>query len=165
MSQDQSQTNTADEKPTTAEAAKEAAAELAGTTPETASTAEQPETPDATDTGSQDEAEETTGDGEDDAQQQPAGGGKQRVVDGLRAAGDRVRSLADGDGVVGDLAGKASQGIKQASEWVADRDPQAMLTEAKSFARRKPWVTAGVAAVALMLANKATRAFTGGSKR
>ena len=82
-----------------------------------------------------------------------------------RAAGDKVAALSDTDGVVGDVAEKVSEGLTHASEWVAGRDPESMLTEAKSFAKRKPWVTAGIAVGALLVLNRITRALTGGGRR
>ncbi|MBO3662818.1 hypothetical protein [Microbacterium stercoris] len=94
-----------------------------------------------------------------------AGGAQHAVADGLRAAGDKVAALSDTDGVVGDVAEKVSEGLTHASEWVAGRDPESMLTEAKSFAKRKPWVTAGIAVGALLVLNRITRALTGGGRR
>ena len=94
-----------------------------------------------------------------------AGSAKAAVADGLRTAGDKVGALADTEGVVGDVAEKVSEGLTHASEWVAQRDPEAMLTEAKSFAKRKPWLVAGIAVRALVVLNGLTRALTGGRRR
>ncbi|MER7797454.1 hypothetical protein [Microbacterium sp. NPDC096154] len=82
------------------------------------------------------------------------------VADGLRTVGEKVSALAEGDGVVSGLAGKAAAGLNQASSWVADSDPEAMLTQAKSMARRKPWVAAAGVIGLLMVA----RRITGGKK-
>lgn len=165
MSQDQSPTGTtgaAGENPTTAQAAKKAAAKVAGAagaaTDEAAAEAE------AKVEEAKDRAREAAANAED-AAKHGAATGQHKVADGLRTAGDKVASLAEGEGVVSDLAGKASDGLKQASEWVSTRDPDAMMTQAKSFARRKPWVVAGIAAVALVVLNKITRSLTGGSKK
>ena len=94
-----------------------------------------------------------------------AGTAQNAVADGLRTAGDKLGSLGENEGVVGDLAEKASEGLAHASEWVAKRDPDAMLTDVKTFAKRKPWVAAGIAVGALMVLNRITRALTGGSKK
>lgn len=90
---------------------------------------------------------------------------QQKVAEGLRTVGEKVASLAGGEGVVGGIAGKASEGLKHASDWVSEQDAGAMLTESKSFVRRKPWVAAAIGVGALMMLNKLTRAITGGGKR
>ncbi|GAB3274935.1 hypothetical protein B5M43_003490 [Microbacterium sp. MEC084] len=169
MSQDQGQTHTggADTTaPTTAEEAKQAAAETTGTAraEAEASGASAREEAAATVEEAKERAAEAAAKAEDELTDQAATG-QHKVAEGLRTAGDKVGSLSQKEGVVGDLAGKASEGLKQASDWVSQRDPETMMTEAKSFAKRKPWVVAAIGAVALMVLNRLTRAATGGRKK
>ncbi|WP_203137028.1 hypothetical protein [Microbacterium sp. JZ31] len=86
---------------------------------------------------------------------------QQKVADGLRTAGEKVESLAPADGVAKEIADKASAGLKQAGDWVSERDAGAMLTDAKSFVKRKPWAATAIGVGALVL----LRTLTGGKGR
>lgn len=168
MSQDQGYTPTggADTStPTTAEEAKQAAAEAAGTTradTEQAGAAAREEAA-ATVEEAKERAQEAADSAQDAAENVASAASHQanasqlKIAEGLRTAGDKVGSLAEGEGVVSDLAGKASQGLKQAGDWVSERDPEAMLTEAKTYAKNKPWVVAAAGGVALLLLRAMTR--------
>ncbi|GAB2509752.1 hypothetical protein GCM10027064_03920 [Microbacterium petrolearium] len=160
MSQEQNPASTpgAKKTPSTVDAAKEAAAEVAGAASAEAAAASEDAAAKAEEVKEQ--ASETAAKAEAGMKDQAATG-QHRVAEGLRAAGDKVGSLAEGEGVVSGVAGKASQGLKQASEWVSNRDPDTMLTRAKSFARRKPWVVAGIGAAALLVLNTLRKAVSG----
>lgn len=168
MSQEYGQTHTggADATPTTADEAKQAAAEATGAARAETEASGASAREDAAATV--EEAKERAADAAAKAEAELQDGGaapQHAVADGLRTAGEKIGSFAKGEGMVSDLAGKASAGLGQASEWVSQRDPEAMLTEAKSFARRKPWVVAAAGAVALMVLNRLTRAATGSKRK
>jgi ElaB/YqjD/DUF883 family membrane-anchored ribosome-binding protein len=166
MSQNETSSADTGAKPTTATGAKEAAAAAAGTTtPDETSTtpASDTSTTGASAVGAGDPVGDTSSSSEQYLTEPNAA--QQKVAEGLRTAGEKVASLAGSEGVVGDIAGKASDGLKHASDWVSEQDAGAMLTETKSFVRRKPWVAAAIGVGALMVLNKLTRAITGGGKR
>ncbi|GGH42561.1 hypothetical protein [Microbacterium album] len=157
MRQDPSNTNAEgvdNSAPTTAEAAKEAAAEVAGAAREKAKAAsEQAES--ATDEA-KDRIQDAgaTADGELKDRLET---GQGRVAGGLRTAGEKLGAMAPEDGVARDLADKASAGLNQASSWVSGKDASAMVDEAKSFVRRKPWVAAAGAVAGLFLLSRIAR--------
>lgn len=166
MSQNETSSADTGAKPTTATGAKKAAAAAAGTTtPDETSTtpASDTSTTGASAAGAGDPVGDTSSSSEQYLTEPNAA--QQKVAEGLRTAGEKVASLGGGEGVVGDIAGKASEGLKHASDWVSEQDAGAMLTETKSFVRRKPWVAAAIGVGALMVLNKLTRAITGGGKR
>ncbi|MFL0411615.1 hypothetical protein ACH0AH_10610 [Microbacterium paludicola] len=166
MSQNETSSADTGAKPTTATGAKKAAAAAAGTTtPDETSTtpASDTSTTGASAAGAGDPVGDTSSSSEQYLTEPNAA--QQKVAEGLRTAGEKVASLAGSEGVVGDIAGKASDGLKHVSDWVSEQDAGAMLTETKSFVRRKPWVAAAIGVGALMVLNKLTRAITGGGKR
>ncbi|MBF0815993.1 hypothetical protein E4U02_06195 [Microbacterium paludicola] len=166
MSQNETSSADTGAKPTTATGAKKAAAAAAGTTtPDETSTtpASDTSTTGASAAGAGDPVGDTSSSSEQYLTEPNAA--QQKVAEGLRTAGEKVASLAGSEGVVGDIAGKASEGLKHASDWVSEQDAGAMLTETKSFVRRKPWVAAAIGVGALMVLNKLTRAITSGGKR
>lgn len=90
-----------------------------------------------------------------------AGTQQQRIAVGLRSVSDELGSMAansDGSGVASDLVQQASSRLSAASTWLADRDPSAVLTEIKRYARRKPGTFILVAAVAGAVVGRLTRA-------
>jgi hypothetical protein len=94
-----------------------------------------------------------------------AGTQQQRAAAGLRSMGDELRSLANGEapqssGLATDLVRQASTRVSSAASWIGDRDPEQLLYEVKSFARRRPAVFIGLAAVAGIIAGRLTRALT-----
>ncbi|MFS0867207.1 hypothetical protein AB3M83_07710 [Microbacterium sp. 179-B 1A2 NHS] len=95
-----------------------------------------------------------------------AGQQQQRVASGLRALADELGSMADGSdqqGVGSDLVRQVSAKADEIGSWLGDRDPGSLLTEVKSFARRKPGVFIGVAALAGLAAGRLTRALAQGA--
>jgi vacuolar-type H+-ATPase subunit H len=86
---------------------------------------------------------------------------QQRVADGLRSVGDELASMADKSetpGVAADLVSQVSARLSGAATWIGDRDPGSLLSEVKSYARRKPGVFIAVAALAGLAAGRLTRA-------
>ena len=64
-----------------------------------------------------------------------------RVAVGLRSVSDELDSMtanAENPGLAADLLGQVSTRLSGAASWLGDRDPSAVLSEVKSFARRKP---------------------------
>lgn len=86
---------------------------------------------------------------------------QQRVAVGLRSVSDELGAMAanaDGAGVAGDLVRQVSSRLSAASTWLGDRDPSAVLTEVKRFARRRPGTFILAAAVAGIVVGRLTRA-------
>lgn len=90
---------------------------------------------------------------------------QRRVADGLRSVGGELGTMAQGaDGGVGaDLVRQASSRIEGVAAWIGDRDPGSLLTEVKSYARRKPGTFIAVAALAGIVAGRLTRALSEGA--
>lgn len=86
---------------------------------------------------------------------------QQRIAVGLRSVSDELGSMAanaDGGGVASDLVQQVSSRLSAASTWLGDRDPAAVLTEVKRFARRRPGTFILAAAVAGIVVGRLTRA-------
>jgi hypothetical protein len=86
---------------------------------------------------------------------------QQRIAVGLRSVGDELSSMAassDGSSVAGDLVQQVSGRLSAAATWLGDRDPSAVLTEVKRFARRRPGTFILAAAVAGIVVGRLTRA-------
>ena len=74
-----------------------------------------------------------------------------KLAGGLHAVGDQLKSMAeksDQQGAATDLAHQAAERAHQVAQWLEDRSPADLLTELRSFARRRPgsFLTAAVAA-------------------
>lgn len=91
-----------------------------------------------------------------------AGEQQRRVADGLRSVGGELSSMAENaeGGIGADLVRQASSRIQGVAGWIGDRDPGSLLTEVKSYARRKPGTFIAVAALAGLVAGRLTRALT-----
>jgi hypothetical protein len=86
---------------------------------------------------------------------------QERVASGLRSVGDELSSMADNSdnqGIGADLVRQASSRVAGVASWIGDRDPAALLDEVKSYARRKPGVFIGVAALAGLAIGRLARA-------
>ena len=151
-----------------------AAAEAAANAAETASDGSDDGAPDNGASGEADSSGSGSGDssgsGEAPQDATPESGGsylseptaaQQKVAEGLRTVSEKVESLAPADGVAKEIADKASAGLRQAGDWVSERDAGAMLTDAKSFVKRKPWAAAAIGVGALFL----LRTLTGSKRR
>jgi hypothetical protein len=90
---------------------------------------------------------------------------QERIASGLRSFGDELSTLtrnAESNGLATDLVQQASTRLSAAGEWLADRDPAALLDEVKAFARRRPVVFIAAAAVAGIVVGRLTRALAAG---
>lgn len=86
---------------------------------------------------------------------------QQRVAGGLRSVSDELDSMASsssGTGIAADLVQQVSSRLSAASTWLGDRDPAAVLSEVKRYARRKPGTFILAAAVVGVVAGRLTRA-------
>lgn len=86
---------------------------------------------------------------------------QQRLATGLRSVGDELGSMANsstGTGIAADLVQQASGRVSAAATWLGDRDPGAVLTEVKRYARRKPGTFILAAAIGGVIIGRLTRA-------
>lgn len=92
---------------------------------------------------------------------------QRRVAEGLRAVGGELGTMAansEEGGVGADLVRQVSQKVEGVAGWIGDRDPGALLSEVKSYARAKPGTFIAVAALAGLVAGRLTRALSEGAK-
>jgi ElaB/YqjD/DUF883 family membrane-anchored ribosome-binding protein len=88
-----------------------------------------------------------------------------RLAQGLRSASDELHGMASSStdgGVATDLVRQAAQRLNGAASWLGDRDPGAVLEEVKRYARRRPLVFLGVAALAGVVVGRLTRSIAAG---
>lgn len=84
-----------------------------------------------------------------------------RVAVGLRSVSDELQSMtanADNPGLAADLLGQVAIRLSSAASWLGARDPSSVLSEVKSFARRKPGTFILGAAILGIVAGRLTRA-------
>jgi len=89
-----------------------------------------------------------------------------RVSEGLHALADELSGMArnsEQDGVATDLARQAADRARSAAGWLADRDPGSLLDEVRAFARRKPGTYLALALGAGVVAGRLTRGLTASS--
>jgi hypothetical protein len=88
-----------------------------------------------------------------------------QLAQGLRSASDELHGMAsstsDG-GVATDVVRQAAQRLGGAASWLDARDPGAVLNEVKRYARRRPMVFLGVAALAGVVVGRLTRSLAAG---
>jgi ElaB/YqjD/DUF883 family membrane-anchored ribosome-binding protein len=96
--------------------------------------------------------------------QEQAATQQRRVADGLKSVGGELNSMADNaeGGVASDLVRQASGAVQGVAGWIGDRDPGSLLSEVKSYARRKPGMFIAAAALAGLVAGRLTRALSEG---
>jgi hypothetical protein len=83
-----------------------------------------------------------------------------RAARGLRSLGEELHGMADGagqQGVASDLARQAAERTSALAAWLEDREPGALLDEARDFARRRPMAFLAIAAGAGVLAGRLGR--------
>lgn len=88
---------------------------------------------------------------------------QRRVAEGLRAVGGELGTMAansEDGGVGADIVRQVSQKVEGVAGWIGDRDPGALLSEVKSYARSKPGTFIGIAALAGLVAGRVTRALS-----
>lgn len=92
-----------------------------------------------------------------------AGAQKGKAVEGLRALGGQLQSMASGTdaGPAADLAHQASGKVTQFAEWLEQNDPGTVLDEVRNFARRKPGTFLLGALAAGVVAGRVTRGVQG----
>lgn len=95
-----------------------------------------------------------------------AGAQQHKVAQGLRSLGEELESMAAGSqepGVATDLVRQAAERSSRLAEWLDVRDPGSLLTEVKSFARKRPGTFLALAAGAGILAGRLTRSLSAGA--
>ncbi|QIG38667.1 hypothetical protein G5T42_03515 [Microbacterium sp. 4R-513] len=88
-----------------------------------------------------------------------------KLAQGLRSASDELHSMASSStdgGVATDLVRQAAQRLNGAASWLGDRNPSDVLDEVKRYARRRPVVFLGAAALAGVLVGRLTRSLAAG---
>ena len=86
---------------------------------------------------------------------------QQRLAAGLTSVGDDLGSMAAGSqssGVASDIVQQVSDRVGAAGAWLADRDPAAVFSEVKAFARRRPGVFIAAGVLAGVVVGRLTRA-------
>ena len=88
---------------------------------------------------------------------------QQRAAAGLHSVGDQLTAMAgasDQPGMATDLAQQAGDKAHQFAGWLENRDPGAVLTELRSFARQRPGVFFAIALGAGVVAGRLARGLT-----
>ncbi|GGL85476.1 hypothetical protein GCM10011594_01430 [Nakamurella endophytica] len=91
---------------------------------------------------------------------------QQRLAGGLRTVSDQLRSMAQNSqesGVATDLAHQAAGRIGDIAGWLENRDPQGVLEEVRSFARRRPGAFLAIALGAGVIAGRLARGLKEGT--
>lgn len=89
-----------------------------------------------------------------------AGAQQQRLAAGIRSVGDELSAMGSaqaGGGIASEVASQIGTRASDVADWFENRDPGSVLNEVKRFARQRPVVFIGVAAVAGILAGRLTR--------
>jgi len=90
---------------------------------------------------------------------------QKRTASGLRSLGDQLGAMAQGSdrpGPATDVAQQAADKAHQFASWLEARNPQGVLDEVRSFARRKPGVFLVAAVGAGVLSGRLTRGLSAG---
>jgi hypothetical protein len=91
---------------------------------------------------------------------------QRRLAEGLGSAGTDLSRMADADesgGIAGDLVRRAAEHLSTVGTWLGDRDPQQLLHDVSSFARRRPGTFIAVAAIAGVVVGRLSRAVAAGA--
>lgn len=91
---------------------------------------------------------------------------QQRLAEGLGAVGTDLSRMADADengGIAGDLVRRAAGHLSTVGTWLGDRDPQQLVHDVSSFARRRPGTFIAVAAIAGVVVGRLSRAIAAGA--
>jgi hypothetical protein len=95
--------------------------------------------------------------------QEQAGQQQERIAANLRTMSDDLAAMAEGSsqqGTASELARQASIRAGEVASWLEQRDPQALIAEVRSFARRRPGTFLAIAAAAGVVAGRMTRGLT-----
>lgn len=85
---------------------------------------------------------------------------QRRLADGLRSVSTELSSMSTASqtgGVASDIVSSVGRRVDDAASWLENREPRDVLDEVTSFARSRPGVFIGIAAVAGILAGRLTR--------
>jgi len=91
---------------------------------------------------------------------------QKRLAEGLSTVSDDLSRMADADengGLAGELVRRVAGHVSTVGSWLGDRDPQQLLHEATSFARRRPGTFIAVAAIAGVVVGRLSRAIAAGA--
>ncbi len=156
--------DTPPEEPSTADVAKDQAANVAGgagdAAQHVAGVAKDQVKQVAVETGKQ--AKQLLGQAQSELSDQAATQ-QQRAAAGLHSVGEQLHAMAgasDQPGMATDLAQQAGDKAHQFAEWLENRDPGAVLTELRSFARQRPGVFFAIALGAGVVAGRLARGLT-----
>lgn len=92
---------------------------------------------------------------------QQAGAQQQKAASNVRSVSDELQTMAsssDQSGLASELVRQAANQAQQVADWLESRDPQGLVQDVRSFARRRPGVFLLGAAVAGLTAGRVTRA-------
>jgi len=90
---------------------------------------------------------------------------QQKAADGLQGISSQLHSMADApeqQGVASDLVRQAAERSASIATWLENRDPAALLEEARGFARRRPGAFLLLAAGAGLVAGRLGRSLQAG---
>lgn len=93
---------------------------------------------------------------------------QRRVADGIRTMGSDLSAMSnssDSNGVASGIVSSVGQRVDGVAEWLEQREPADVLDEVASFARARPLVFIGIAAVAGVLAGRLTRSLASSDDR
>lgn len=102
-----------------------------------------------------------------DQVREQADNGRRQLADLLHSLSSELGDMASRstqDGPVTALAKQAAARGGELSHWLSNTEPTDMLTEVRRFARRRPWVFLGGAALAGVLVGRLGRGLAGGSQ-
>ncbi|WP_052226423.1 hypothetical protein [Microbacterium mangrovi] len=86
---------------------------------------------------------------------------QQRLSEGLHSTADDLQAMArhgSSAGIAGDVVQRIAARLDGASTWLSVRDPQGVVAEVKSFARRRPAAFIAGALIVGVVAGRLTRA-------
>jgi hypothetical protein len=86
--------------------------------------------------------------------------GQQKAAGSLHTLADQLEEMSrksDGDGIAPDVVRQAAERTRGVASWLEQHEPGDLLTEVRSFARRRPGVFLAGAALAGVLAGRLTR--------
>ena len=95
-----------------------------------------------------------------------AGEQQRKAADGIRGISSQLQTMADApeeQGVASDLVREVAGRASSAASWIEGAEPQALLDQVQSFARRKPGTFLLLAAGAGILAGRLARSMQAGS--
>jgi hypothetical protein len=93
-----------------------------------------------------------------------AGSQQERVATRLRSAGDELSAMGDSveePGMATQLVRAAGERTRAIADWLGERDPQSLMEEVRTYARRRPGMFLAAAVVAGVALGRVTRAAIG----